>query len=172
MTTNNKTQVIAEADKQELFVVREFDAPRELVFKAFSTPEIMVQFHAPFGFNMKFNYADYKNGGSYSWSHSDNDGNILCTFQGVIHEIISPERIIQTAELEGLPEGGHIVLEAFTFETLPAGKTKLTIQDVCRSVADRDAMVESGFESGLVIIFEQLDELIKSGLKYADKLYL
>lgn len=161
MTTNNKTQVIAETGKQELFIIREFDAPRELVFKAFSTPEIMVQFHAPFGATMKFNYADYKNGGSYCWTQSDNDGNILCTFKGVIHEIVSPERIVQTAELEGLPEGGHIVLEALTFETLLNGKTKLAIQDVCRSVTDRDAMIESGMESGLVIVFEQLDELIK-----------
>jgi len=161
MTTNNKTQVIAETGKQELFIIREFDAPRELVFKAFSTPEIILQFYAPFGANMKFNYADYKNGGSYSWTQSDNDGNIFCTFKGVIHEIVSPERIIQTAELEGLPEGGHIVLEALTFETLHNGKTKLTIQDVCRSVADRDAMIESGMEGGLVIVFEQLDELIK-----------
>lgn len=161
MTTNNKTQVIAETGKQELFIIREFDASRELVFKAFSTPEIIVQFHAPFGANMKFNYADYKNGGSYSWTQSDNDGNIFCTFKGVIHEIVSPERIIQTTELEGLPEGGHIVLEALTFETLQNGNTKLTIQDVCRSVADRDAMIESGMESGLVIVFEQLDELIK-----------
>lgn len=165
MATNNKTQVTAEAGKQELLIVRDFDAPRELVFKAFSTPEIMVQFHAPVGINMKFNYADYKNGGSYSWSHSDNDGNIFCTFKGVIHELISPERIIQTSELEGLPEGGHVVLEAYTFETLPEGKTKLTMQAVCRSVADRDAMVAEGFESGLVTIFDQLDELIKSGLK-------
>jgi uncharacterized protein YndB with AHSA1/START domain len=167
MTTINKTQVTAETDKQELFIVREFDAPRELVFKAFSTPEIMVQFHAPVGINMKFNYADYKNGGSYSWTHSDNDGKIFCTFKGVIHEIIFPERIIQTSELEGMPDGGHVVLEALTFEALSGEKTKLTIQTVCRSVADRDAMVEEGFESGLVIIFEQLDELLKSGLKQA-----
>jgi uncharacterized protein YndB with AHSA1/START domain len=165
MTTNNKTQVIAEKGKQEVFIIREFDAPRELVFKAFSTPEIMVQFYAPFEFKMEFNYADYKNGGSYSWSHSDGKGKMLCTFKGVIHEIVSPERIIQTAEMEGLPEGGHVVLEACTFETLANNRTRLTIQDVCRSVADRDEMVRSGFESGLVVIFEQLDELLKAGLK-------
>ena len=164
MTTNNKTQVIAEIGKQELFIIREFDAQRELVFKAFSTPEIMVQFHAPFGLNMKFNYADYKNGGSYSWTHSDNDGNIFCTFKGVIHEIVSPERIVQTTELGGLPEGGHVILEVLSFETLPNGKTNLTIQDVCRSTADRDAMVEDGFESGVAIIFEQLDDLIQKGI--------
>jgi uncharacterized protein YndB with AHSA1/START domain len=165
MAANNKTQVIAEKGKQEVFIIREFDAPRELVFKAFTTPEIMVQFYAPFGFKMEFNYADYKNGGSYSWSHSDGKGKMLCTFKGVIHEMVSPERMIQTAELEGLPEGGHVVLEAFTFEALTNNRTRLTIQDVCRSVADRDEMVRSGFESGVIVIFEQLDELIKSGLK-------
>ena len=162
-TTTAKTEVIAEKGKQELFITRNFDAPRELVFKAFSTPEIMVQFHAPFGANMKFNYADYKNGGSYSWTQSDNDENIFCTFKGVIHEITFPERIIQTTELEGLPESGHVVLEILTFESLSDGKTNLTIQDVCRSVADRDAMIDSGMDSGLVVVFEQLDELIKKG---------
>jgi uncharacterized protein YndB with AHSA1/START domain len=165
MENSNKTQVIAEPGKQEVFIIRQFDAPRELVFKAFSTPDIMVQFYAPFGFKMEFNYADYKNGGSYSWSHYDGKGKILCTFKGVIHEIVSPERIIQTAEMEGLPEGGHVVLEACTFEAIANNRTRLTIQDVCRSVADRDEMVRSGFESGLVVIFEQLDELLKSGLK-------
>ncbi len=165
MTTTNKTQVIAETGKQEVFIIREFDAPRELVFKAFCTPEIMVQFYAPFGFKMEFNYADYKNGGSYSWSHSDGADKIYCTFKGVIHEIVSPERIVQTAEMEGFPEGGHVVLEVCTFETLPDNRTKMIIQDICRSIADRDEMVKSGFESGLVVIFEQLDELLKSGLK-------
>lgn len=160
MTTNNKTQVIAETGKQEAVIIREFDAPRELVFKAFTTPEIMVQFYAPFGFKMEFNYADYKNGGSYSWSHSDDAGKIYCTFKGVIHEIVSPERIIQTAEMEGLPEGGHVVLEVVTFEELSASKTKLTIQDICRSVADRNEMVKNGFESGMVAIFNQLDNLL------------
>jgi uncharacterized protein YndB with AHSA1/START domain len=162
MTTSNKTQVIAEAGKQELFIIREFDAPRELVFKAFSIPELLLQFYAPFGAIMKFDYADFKNGGSYSWTHSDGAGKIYCTFKGVIHEIVSPERIIQTVEMEGLPEGGHVMLEIFTFEELTNNKTKLIVQDVFRSVADRDEMVKSGFESGVVEIFNQLDSLLKS----------
>lgn len=159
-TSENKTQVIVESGKQELFIIREFDAPRELVFKAFSTPELMLQFYAPFGLKMKFNYADYKNGGSYSWSHSDGTGKICCTFKGVIHEIVSPERIIQTAEMEGLPEGGHVVLEAVTFEAIANNRTKLIIQDISRSVADRDEMVKSGFEDGMIAVFSQLDNLL------------
>lgn len=160
MRPTNKTIVIAETGKQEVFIIREFDAAREMVFKAFSTPEIMLQFFAPFGFKMKFDYADYKNGGSYSWSHSDDTGKIVCTFKGVIHEIFSPERIIQTVELEGLPEGGHVALEALIFEALANNRTKLTIQDICRSIADRDELIKSGFEDGMVELFNQLDKLL------------
>jgi uncharacterized protein YndB with AHSA1/START domain len=162
MTTTNKTKVIAEEGKQELFIIREFDAPRELVFKAFSTPELLLKFYAPFGIKMKFNYVDFKDGGSYSWTHYNDAGKIYCTFKGVIHEIVSPERIIQTVEMEGLPEGGHVLLEIFTFEEIANNRTKLIIQDVFRSIADREEMIKSGFESGVVEIFNQLDKLLKS----------
>jgi uncharacterized protein YndB with AHSA1/START domain len=162
MTTTNKTKVIAEAGKQELFILRDFDAPRELVFKAFSTPELLLQFYAPFGAKMEFNYVDFKNNGAYSWTHSDGAGKIYCTFKGVIHEIVSPERVIQTVEMEDLPEGGHVMLEIFTFEEIANNRTKLIIQDVFRSIADRDEMIKSGFESGVVEIFNQLDSLLKA----------
>ncbi len=165
MTSSNDTSIIAEENKQELFIVREFDASSELVFKAFSTPELLLQFYAPFGIKMKFNYVDFKDGGSYSWTHYNDEGVIYCTFKGVIHEVVAPERIIQTVEMEGLPEGGHVMLEIFIFEELANDRTKLTVQEVFRSVADRDAMIQSGFESGVVEIFNQLDELLKLLLK-------
>jgi uncharacterized protein YndB with AHSA1/START domain len=60
----DKTQIIAETGKQELFIIREFDAPRDKVFKAFSDPEILVQFFAPFDYMMHFNHHDYRSGGS------------------------------------------------------------------------------------------------------------
>ena len=157
---SHKTIITAEQNKQELFITREFDASRELVFKAFSTPEILLQFFAPFGIKMKFNYVDFKNNGAYSWTHFNDEGKIYCTFKGVIHEIVEPERIIQTVEREGLPDGGNVMLEIYSFEEITNNKTKLIIQNVFRSVADRDAMVEIGFESGVVAIFEQLDELL------------
>jgi uncharacterized protein YndB with AHSA1/START domain len=159
---NNKTTIIAEPGKQELFIIREFDASRDLVFKAFSDPETLVKFFAPFGNTMHFNYHDYKNGGSYSWCNKDTSGKTLCTFNGVIHEISAPYRIIQTSEFMELPERGHAVMEAMIFDELPDGRTKLTIHDVCFTVADRNAMVESGMENGLVTIFNQLDVLIKT----------
>ena len=160
MTINKITEIIAEEGKQELFIIREFDAPKDLVFKAFTDPKLLVQFFAPFGNTMHFNHHNYKNHGSYSWSNKDASGNVLCTFSGTIHEISAPDRVIQTSEFMELPERGHVVLEAMKFEALPGDRTKLVIHDVCFSVADRDAMIQSGMESGLVAIFEQLDELI------------
>ncbi|WP_308992478.1 SRPBCC domain-containing protein [Mariniflexile litorale] len=157
----SKTTITAEPNKQELFITREFNAPRELVFKAFTTPETLLQFYAPFGIKMKFNYANFQNSGSYSWTHFDGADKIYCTFKGVIHEIVAPERMIQTVEMENQPKGGQVCLEIFTFEELSNSKTKLIVQNVFRSIEDRDEMVQSGFESGVVAIFEQLDTLIK-----------
>jgi uncharacterized protein YndB with AHSA1/START domain len=154
-----KTQIIAETGQQELFIIREFDAPRELVFKAFITPEILRQFFAPAGVKMTFNQSDYRTGGAFHYTHTMPDGSSFSSF-GYIHELTAPERIIQTFEFDGLPERGHVVLEAMLFEELPSSRTKLTIHDVCRTLADRNAMVESGMESGLVKIFQQLDVLL------------
>lgn len=162
MNKDSNTLIIAEADRQELFIVREFNAPRERVFEAFSNPEILKEFYAPLGLKLVFKYADFRNGGSYCWSHIDAAGNLYCTFKGVIHEIAYPERIIQTVEMEGLPEDGHVLLEIFIFEELETNRTKLSIQDVFRSVADRDEMIKSGFESGVFEIFGQLDNLLKN----------
>lgn len=157
----NKTQIIAEKDKQEMFIIREFDAAREDVFKAFTTPNILVQFLAPDNHTMNFHYHDYKTGGRYSWYHQDGDGKTVCTFNGVIHELLPSERLIQTSEFMEHPEKGHPIMEYFSFEELPNGRTKLIIQEVCKSLADRDAMVESGMADGLVQMFEKLDTLLK-----------
>lgn len=160
-----KTQVIAEDGKQELFIIREFDASRDLVFRAFTDPAILVQFFAPFGNTMHFNHHDYRSGGSYSWCNKDAAGNTLCTFSGVIHELTPPERLIQTAEFMELPERGHAVMEAMRFDELPNNRTRLTIHDVCFYAEDRDAILKSGMAQGLDAIFTQLDELIKKQLK-------
>ncbi len=153
MTT--ETKIIAEAEKQELFIIREFDAARELVFKAFTTPEILEKF---FGFH--FIHHDYRPGGSYRWCNKDKNAKVVCTFYGVIHDIISPEKIIYTSEFMEIPVRGNVVTECISFEELPEGRTKLTIQDVCLNVETRDAMIKSGMEKGLIAIFLKLDELL------------
>ena len=160
MTKNNKTKITAEPGKQELFIIREFDAPRELVFKAFTDQKLLIQWLGPRGLTMTLEKFEPRSGGSWRYIHADRDGNEYA-FHGVCHEITAPERIIQTFEFEGLPEKGHITLETARFEALPGDRTKVTLQSVFQSVADRDGMLQSGRERGVNEGHERLDELLE-----------
>jgi len=159
----NQTKIVAEKGVQELFITREFNAPRELVFRAFSDPELLVQWLGPCDMTMEIDYLDNRTGGSYRFIHRNANG-MAFGFNGAIHEIAEPERMIRTFEFEGLPERGHVVLETATFEALAGSRTKVTIQSVFKSVADRDGMVASGMEHGVVDSHNKLDELLEKQL--------
>lgn len=160
MTKHNKTNIIAEPGKQEMVITREFDAPRELVFKAFTDPELYVQWLGPRDLTMTLETFEPKSGGSWRYIHRDKEGNAYA-FHGVNHEVTAPERIIGTFEFEGLPEPGHVTLETARFETLPGGRTKLTVQSVFQSVEDRDGMLQSGMEEGMNDSYARLDEMLE-----------
>jgi uncharacterized protein YndB with AHSA1/START domain len=157
----NKTIIKAEPGKQEVIIVREFDAPRELVFKAFTDPKILVKWLGPREMTMTIQKFEAKSGGSWQYTHADKDGNKF-PFHGVCHELTTPERIIQTFEFDGLPEKGHVALETAIFESLPGNRTRVTAQSLFQSVNDRDGMVQSGMEHGVKDSHERLDELLPS----------
>ena len=158
MSSKNKTTITAEPGKQELFVTREFDAPRELVFKAHTDPKLFVQWMGPRDLTTNLETFEPVSGGKWRFVQKDQDGNEF-GFHGVFHEV-SPERVIQTFEFEGLPESGHVVLETLHLEDLPNGRTKLTTQSVYQSVSDRDGMIQSGMEYGINDGYARLDELL------------
>jgi uncharacterized protein YndB with AHSA1/START domain len=154
-----KATIVAEPGKQEIIITREFDAPRELVFKAYTDPKLYVQWLGPRGYEMKLEKFEPTSGGSWRYIHLDTKGNKFY-FHGVNHEVKAPERIIGTFEFEGLPESGHVALETARFEELPGGRTKVVSQSVFQSVADRDGMIQSGMEGGVTDSHERLDELL------------
>lgn len=156
----NTTKITAEKGKQEFFIEREFDAPRELVFTAFTEPEWLLQWLGPSNLSMEIEKLDNKSGGSYRFLHVDNLGNKYA-FNGAIHEVAEPVRMIRTFEFEGLPERGHVSLEFLTLEALPGDRTKLHIQSIFKSVADRDGLISSGMEGGMNEGFEKLDKLFE-----------
>ena len=158
MKKNNLTKITAEPGKQELFITREFDAPRELVFKAHTDPNLFVQWLGPRELTMKLETFEPKSGGRYRYIHTDKDGNEY-GFHGVFHEI-SEELMIQTFEFEGLPERGHVILDTMKLESLPNNRTKVTIQSVYQSVSDRDGMIQAAMEKGLNEGYERLDEIL------------
>lgn len=158
--TKNKTTIIAEPGKQEFIITREFDAPRELVFKAHTDPELYVQWLGPRGFTTKLETFEPRNGGSYRFIQRDEKGNEYAS-HGVNHEVLPPERIISTFEFEGLPETGHVILGKDKFEELPNNRTKLVSQSVFLSVEDRDGMLQSDMEEGIKDSYDRLDELLR-----------
>ncbi|MFZ0896465.1 MAG: SRPBCC family protein [Candidatus Nitrosopolaris sp.] len=157
--TKNKTKITAEPGKQEIVITREFDAPRELFFKAFTDPVLFTQWHGPRRLTMTLETFEPRNGGMWRYISKDKEGNEYA-FHGVYHEVLAPERIINTFEFEGLPEKGHVILGTARFEALPGDRTKLTSQSVFQSVADRDGMLQSGMEEGVNDSYDRLDELL------------
>jgi uncharacterized protein YndB with AHSA1/START domain len=153
------TTLIAEPGKQEIVVIREFDAPRELVFRAFTDPKLYVQWLGPRGLTMHLEIFEPRNGGRWRYVQTDEEGNEFA-FHGVNHEVTAPERIIGTFEFEGLPEKGHVLLQTAKFEALPHQRTRMTVQSVFQSLDDRDGMLQSGMEEGVRDSYDRLDKLL------------
>jgi uncharacterized protein YndB with AHSA1/START domain len=154
----NKTTVKAEPGKQELFIIREFEAPRELLFKAHTDPDLYVQWVGPNDLTMTIDKWESRDGGSYRFTHER--GGHKYSFFGVNHEVLEPERIIGTFEFDGLPEKGHVILGTTRFEELSGGRSRVVHQSVFQSVADRDGMVQSGMERGVVDGYNKLDNVL------------
>lgn len=157
---SNVLKVTTEKDKQEIWIEREFDAPRDLVFKVTTDPKLISQWWGPKNTTIEVDKADIRSGGEWRYIHTDKNGTKI-GFHGVYHEVLPPLRVIDTFEWEGLPEKGHVILETATYDELPNGRTKLTVQQVFQSVADRDGMVQSGQKAGMEETYNRLDELLE-----------
>jgi uncharacterized protein YndB with AHSA1/START domain len=149
------TQIIAEPGLPQIVITREFDAPRELLFRAHVDPELLVQWLGPRRLTTTVEQLDARHGGTWRFIHRDTDG-AEYAFRGVFHGTPSPDGIVQTWEFEGVP--GHVSLETLTFEEHD-GRTLLRAVATYQSVEDRDAMVQSGMEEGVNDGYERLDEL-------------
>ena len=156
--SKNKLTVTAEPGKQEIFITREFDAPRKHVFKAHIDPKLYVQWLGPHGYEMILEEFEPFNGGKYRYIHKDKDGNEY-GFHGTFHEM-STDNMVQTFEFEGYP--GHVSLDCMTLEELPGDRTRATIHSIFQSVSDRDGMIQNGMEKGVSEGYERLDEILKA----------
>ena len=149
------TNVTADPGVPFIDITREFDAPRELVFRAHTDPELLTQWLGG-DFEMVVDHFELRDGGTWRYTHRDVEGNEYA-FHGVFHGMPTPERMVQTFEFEGAP--GHVALDTLTLEERDGG-TVVRIHSVHQSVEGRDAMVAGGMESGLDAGYRRLDELI------------
>jgi uncharacterized protein YndB with AHSA1/START domain len=150
------TTITAEPGVPYVDITREFDAPRDLLFRAYTEPELLVQWLGPRRLTMVVERWEPRDGGRWRYIHRDDDGSEY-GFHGVFHGDQSPDRMVQTFEFEGAP--GHVSLESLVLEERD-GRTVIHNHSVYQSVADRDAMVASGMESGMNEGFDRLDELV------------
>ncbi len=155
----NKLKVEARGDR-EIVMTRAFDAPRHLVFDAFTKPDLLRQWMlGPPGWSMPVCEIDFRVGGRYRYVWAHRDGAEMGA-GGIYKEIVVPERIVATERFdqpwypgEGL---GTVVL------TEHAGKTMLTQTLLYESSEARDMVLRSPMESGVTMSYDQLEHLLAS----------
>jgi uncharacterized protein YndB with AHSA1/START domain len=152
----NKTEITAPPAIPQVIITREFDAPPDLVFRAYSEPELLVQWLGPRDLTLTVDRYDVRDGGRWRYVHHDNDGKEH-GFHGVFHGVPSPDGIVQTFEYEGVP--GHVKLDTVTFEDRH-GRTLVRTVSIFQSLEDRDGMVASGMDRGVVDSGERLEALL------------
>lgn len=153
-----KFDFVAEPGQQAVVITRVFDAPRTLVFKAFTDPTLIPKWWGPRSHTTTVDKMDVKPGGIWRCVSRDADGNEFA-FRGVYREIEAPERLVYTFEFEGMP--GHVSLEMVTLEE-HNGKTTVTNTVAFHTVEDRDGMLASGMEGGATESMERLAELLRA----------
>jgi len=163
VAASRKATVTLPTDEQ-ILITREFDAPRQLVFRAFTTPELVRRWwHAKRG-EVTVCEIDLRVGGKWRYVMVANDGTEV-GFHGEYREIVPNERIVSTETYEGLPEdvseedGTTVNIATFTERD---GRTMLTLLVEAPSKASRDAIIESGMEDGLQDALELLEGIANS----------
>ena len=146
-----KTRIDAEDGKQDMVITREFDLPLELLFKAYVEPEIVEQW-----MGTKVLKLENRKHGSYQFETTDPRGN-KHGFNGTIHEFVPNERITRTFEMENSPF--PVQLEFLEFEKLTDDTSRLNMQMVFRSAADRDELLKLPFAQGINMAHDRLQEI-------------
>jgi uncharacterized protein YndB with AHSA1/START domain len=145
------------ADDQ-ILITREFDAPAHLVWKAWTTPELVRQWwHANRG-EMTVAEIDLRVGGTWRYAMVTPEG-FEVAFHGEFREIVPNERLVSTEVFEGFPEGEAVDTLTLTEED---GRTTMTILVQHSSKAHRDAHIESGMEAGLQDALDLLEQVAVS----------
>jgi uncharacterized protein YndB with AHSA1/START domain len=152
----NETKMTMPTDR-EIVMERIFDAPREVVFAAYTNPKRIPLWWGPSRYTTEVEKMDVRVGGAWRYIQRDREGNEF-GFHGVYREVVPPKRLVSTFEFEGMP--GHVLVDTSTFEEL-AGRTKLTVRSLFSTKEDRDGMLASGMEEGARETWDRLGELLK-----------
>jgi uncharacterized protein YndB with AHSA1/START domain len=150
---NMQTKINAEDGRQDLLITREFDLPLELLFRAYSEPELIEQW-----MGTKVLKLENKKHGGWRFETKDDKGNTVFQANGVIHEFTPNQKITRTFEMDNTPFG--VQLEVVEFEKLTDHTSKLNIHTIYESGAQRDQVLKLPFAKGINWAHNRLQELI------------
>ena len=156
-TSSGTAKVTLPADDQ-ILITREFAAPKHLVYKAWTTPELVRRWWTARRGEMTTCEIDLRVGGRWRYAMLA-DGGFEVAFHGEYREIVPNERLVSTEIYEGIPDAEeNAALDTLTLAEVD-GRTTLTVlvQHSCRE--HRDAHIESGMEGGMQEAMDKLEQV-------------
>ena len=154
-TTSSSKLTVSTPSEREIVIERVFDAPRSLVWRAFTDPELVAQWWGR-GNKLVIERMEVERGGHWRYVEHSPDG--VDGFEGRYREVTPPERIVQTFEWDGMP--GYVAVDTAIFEDLGDGRTRVVSTSLFHTTEERDGMLNSGMEQGLNERYAALDELL------------
>lgn len=159
VANSGSAKVTLPADDQ-ILITRQFDAPRHLVYRAWTTPELVRRWWSGQRGPMQVAEIDLRVGGSWRYVMTAHAG-FEVAFHGEYREIVPNERLVNTEVFEAV--GGDGVLDVVTFHETD-GRTTLELLVECGTREVRDTIIESGMEVGMQEQMDLLEELVTGPL--------
>lgn len=150
----NPTKVTTPSDR-EIRTERVFNAPRALVWQAFTTPEMVSQWWGR-GNKLVIERLEVKRGGHWRFVEHGPEG--VNGFEGRFREVTPIERVVQTFEWDGMP--GHTILQTLELEDLGDNRTRIVTLSLFFTTEERDGMLAAGMEGGMNESYAALDTLL------------
>ena len=161
MAVNSQSASVTLPTDNQILITREFNAPKELVYEAWTTPELVKRWWSAKRGEATVAEIDLRVGGRWRYAMVTDDG-MEVAFHGEYREVVPNERIVSTEVYEGIPDGeANATLNTATFEE-EDGRTTLTILIEASSKDARDAIVASGVEDGLQDALDLLEGVADS----------
>ncbi len=158
MAVGSGTATITLPTDEQILITREFDAPRHLVFRAWTTPELIKRWWSAKRGEVTVADVDLRVGGRWRWVMVT-DGGFEVAFHGEYREIVPNERIVCTEVYEGMPDAEAVNTHTFTEQDR---RTTLTLLVQHASQEHRDAHINSGMEGGMQEAMDRLEQVAVS----------
>jgi uncharacterized protein YndB with AHSA1/START domain len=155
--THSAKAIVTLPSDEEILITREFDAPRHLVYRAWTTPELVKRWWSGERGEVTLAEIDLRVGGT--WRYVMSGDGFEVGFHGEYREIVPNERIVSTEVFEGMPDAASVNTLTLS-ET--GGRTRLTILVQHSSKEHRDGHVNSGMEGGLQESLNALEQVVRS----------